>query len=105
MHFKVALYLLFCTHCLAISHGPPPSSQPGGPQVKKSLGLQHNYVIKIKLSIKRPLIKKKPKWPPKKASIIKMTIFEILFEQEFYDLTLLLYKYFIRGGGGGLENI
>ena len=54
--------------------------------------------------IKRPLIKKNPKWPPKKASIIKMTIFEILFEQEFYDLTLLLYKYFIRGGGG-LENI
>ena len=29
-----------------------------------------------------------------------MTNFEILFEQEFYDLTLLLYKYFIRGGGG-----
>ena len=45
MHFKVVLYLLFCAHCLAISYGPPPSSQPGGPQVKKSLGLQHNYVI------------------------------------------------------------
>ena len=45
--------------------------------------------------------KKAPqKWPPKKASIIKMTNFEILFEQEFYDLTLLLYKFFIRGGGG-----
>ena len=27
-----------------------------------------------------------------------MTNFEILFEQEFYDLTLLLYKYFISGG-------
>ena len=32
-----------------------------------------------------------------------MTKFEILFEQEFYNLTLLLYKYFIRGGG--MENI
>ena len=32
MHFKVVLYLLFRAHYLARSHGPPSSSQPGGPQ-------------------------------------------------------------------------
>ena len=55
---------------------------------------------KMKTSNKKASHKKKTQNGLQKRPPLKMTNFEILFEQEFYDLTLLLYKYFIRGGGG-----